>query len=114
MQSLTVNFMCRTSFLLLIMTVLEVVGRSKAITHPPVRIPEFHFVGAGALTFYPIHSGAAGAMKIAIAAAVIVTALGIFFQKPLHSLGRRLRTTDAEHFKALQERSRWRAARCWG
>ena len=39
---------------------------------------------------------------MAIAAAVIVTALGMIFQKPLQALGRRFRTTDAEHFKALQ------------
>ena len=28
--------------------------------------------------------------------------LGMIFQKPLHALGRRLRTTDGEHFKAVQ------------
>ena len=54
------------------------------------------------MTFSPIQSGALGAMKLAIAAAVILTALGMFFQKPLQALGRRFRTTDAERFKALQ------------
>ena len=28
--------------------------------------------------------------------------LGMIFQKPLHALGRKLRTTDGEHFKAVQ------------
>ena len=54
------------------------------------------------MTFSPIQSGALGSMKLAIAAAVILTALGMFFQKPLHALGRRFRTTDAERFKTLQ------------
>ena len=56
----------------------------------------------GWLKLNPIHSDAIGFLKMAIAAAVILTALGMFFQQPLHALGRRLRTTDAAHFKALQ------------
>ena len=32
----------------------------------------------------------------------MVTALGMLFQKPLHALGRKLRTSDGEHFKAVQ------------
>jgi uncharacterized membrane protein YfcA len=50
----------------------------------------------------PINADAVGFMKMAIAGAVILTALGMLFQKPLHAFGRRFRTTDAEHFKALQ------------
>jgi uncharacterized membrane protein YfcA len=51
---------------------------------------------------YPINSATIDLMKMAIAATVILTALGLFFQKPLHALGKRLRTTDAARFKALQ------------
>ena len=49
----------------------------------------------GGLQLHPIDSATIGPMKMAIAAAVILTALGLFFQKPLHALGKRLRTTDA-------------------
>lgn len=41
-------------------------------------------------------------LKTAIAAAVVLTALGMLFQKQLHAFGQRLRLTDAEHFKAVQ------------
>lgn len=41
-------------------------------------------------------------MKMAIAVAVVLTALGMFFQKPLHALGRKLRIANAEKFKAWQ------------
>ena len=41
-------------------------------------------------------------LKSAIAAAVLVTALGMIFQRQLHALGRKLRTTDGEQFKAVQ------------
>lgn len=47
-------------------------------------------------------SGMVVTLKAAIALAVILTAVGMFFQKPLHALGRRFRTTEAEHFQALQ------------
>ena len=45
---------------------------------------------------------AATSLKTMIAAAVMLTALGMLFQKPLHALGRKLRTTDSEQFKAMQ------------
>ena len=51
---------------------------------------------------HPVDETAVTLLKTAIACAVLVTALGLIFQKPLHALGRRLRTTDGEHFKALQ------------
>lgn len=41
-------------------------------------------------------------LKIAIAGAVMLTAVGMLFQKQLHGLGQRLRLTDATHFKAVQ------------
>jgi uncharacterized membrane protein YfcA len=56
----------------------------------------------GWLKLYPIHSETIGPVKMAVATAVILTALGIFIQKPLHALGRRFRITDAARFKALQ------------
>lgn len=50
----------------------------------------------------PVDENAVSILKTAIAAAVLLTAVGIVFQKPLQALGRKLRTTDAEHFKAWQ------------
>lgn len=50
----------------------------------------------------PVSANTIGFLKAAIAGAVILTALGMFFQKRLHTVGHRLRTTDAKHFKALQ------------
>ena len=47
------------------------------------------------LKLYPIHSDALSFMKMAIAAAVILTALGLFFQIPLPALGRPLRASAA-------------------
>lgn len=41
-------------------------------------------------------------LKSAIAVAVMITGLGMLFQKQLHAIGQRLRLTDAEHFKAAQ------------
>lgn len=50
----------------------------------------------------PVDENAVSMLKTAIAAAVLLTAVGIVFQKPLQALGRKLRKTDAEHFKAWQ------------
>lgn len=50
----------------------------------------------------PVDENAVSMLKTAIAAAVLLTAVGIVFQKPLQALGRKLRTTDAEHFKVWQ------------
>ncbi len=54
------------------------------------------------MRWHPVDDSAVVLLKTAIAIAVIVTSLGLLFQKPLHALGRRLRTTDGEHFKAVQ------------
>ncbi len=54
------------------------------------------------MKLYPVDQTAVTLLKAAIAAAVVLTALGMLFQKPLHALGRKLRTTDSDNFKALQ------------
>ena len=51
---------------------------------------------------HPVDESSVTLLKTAIAAAVLLTALGLVFQKPLHAWGRKLRTTDEQHFKALQ------------
>jgi uncharacterized membrane protein YfcA len=51
---------------------------------------------------HPMDPSSMGLLKTLIALAVVLTALGIFFQKPLHALGRKLRTTDSERFLAWQ------------
>ncbi|MGE3296949.1 MAG: sulfite exporter TauE/SafE family protein [Porticoccaceae bacterium] len=51
---------------------------------------------------HPPTDATVGLLKTAIAAAVILTALGLLLQHRLHALGRRLRTTDDVHFKAVQ------------
>jgi uncharacterized membrane protein YfcA len=54
------------------------------------------------MKLYPVDQTAVALLKAAIAAAVVLTALGMLFQKPLHALGRTLRTSDGDNFKALQ------------
>jgi uncharacterized membrane protein YfcA len=54
------------------------------------------------MRLHPVDQTAVTLLKTAIAAAVLLTAVGIVFQKPLQAFGRKLRTTDAEHFKAWQ------------
>lgn len=54
------------------------------------------------MKLHPVDQTAVTLLKAAIAAAVMLTALGMIFQKPLHALGRKLRTTDGENFKAMQ------------
>lgn len=54
------------------------------------------------MTFHPADEGAVLLLKTSIALAVMATALAMLFQKPLHALGYRLRTTDGERFKTLQ------------
>ena len=54
------------------------------------------------MKMHPVDQTAVSLLKTAIAAAVLLTAVGIVFQKQLHALGRKLRTTDAAHFKAWQ------------
>jgi len=64
-------------------------------------------LSASALTLvwmklHPVDESAVTLLKTTIAVAVSVTALGMLFQKPLHALGHKLRTTDGAHFKAVQ------------
>jgi uncharacterized membrane protein YfcA len=54
------------------------------------------------MKFHPVDETAVTLLKTAIAAAVLITAVGILFQKPLQAFGRKLRTTDSEHFKGVQ------------
>lgn len=54
------------------------------------------------MELYPVDESAVVLLKATIAAAVLLTAVGLVFQRRLHELGRRLRITDSEHFKALQ------------
>lgn len=60
---------------------------------------------AATLLWMKLHTVDANAVTLlntAIAIAVSLTALGMLFQKQLHALGRRLRTSDSEQFKAFQ------------
>lgn len=41
-------------------------------------------------------------LTVAIAIAVLITAIGMLFQRPLHAIGRKFRTTDSDSFKAAQ------------
>lgn len=54
------------------------------------------------MKFHPVEAVGTSGLKAAIAGAVTLTALGMLFQRPLHALGRKLRTTDGTHFKAVQ------------
>ena len=54
------------------------------------------------MKFHPVDEGAITLLKTSIAVAVLVTSVGLFIQKPLHSLGRSLRITEGEWFKAVQ------------
>lgn len=54
------------------------------------------------MKLHPVDQTAVTLLRTAIAAAVMLTALGMLLQKPLHALGRKLRTTNDEHFKAVQ------------
>lgn len=54
------------------------------------------------MKWHPVGTSAVTLLKTSISTAVVVTALGMLFQRQLHSLGRSLRTTDAPHFKSIQ------------
>ena len=54
------------------------------------------------MKLYPVDQDVIGLIKGAIAVAVVLTALGMLLQKPLHALGRRFRTGNSVRFKALQ------------
>lgn len=64
-------------------------------------------LSASALTLlwmrlHPVDQSAVVLLKTVIAFAVMLTAVGIAFQKQLHALGRRQRIADGEAFKSLQ------------
>ena len=54
------------------------------------------------LAMYKMDSHSMEWVKSAIAAAILVTATAMLFQKQLHELGRKLRIGDEDHFKAMQ------------
>jgi uncharacterized membrane protein YfcA len=56
----------------------------------------------GWLKLHPLRADQINMVTLTIAGAIVITALGILFQKPLHALGRHFRTDRAEKFKALQ------------
>ncbi|MBI5790605.1 MAG: sulfite exporter TauE/SafE family protein [Rhodocyclales bacterium] len=56
----------------------------------------------GFMKLYPVDQNAVGLLKGAIAVAVVITALGMLLQKPLHALGRKFRTGNSARFKVLQ------------
>lgn len=77
------------------------------IDWPVVRRLWLGSLTASALTLFwmklhPVDETAVTLLKTAIVVAVMLTGLGMLFQKPLHVLGRKLRTSDSEQFKALQ------------
>lgn len=54
------------------------------------------------MAYHPVDADAVRLLTGAIACAVLVTAVGLVFQKALQSLGQRLRTGGAERFKSAQ------------
>lgn len=54
------------------------------------------------LRFNPIAEESMGGLKAAVALTVMVTAIAMLFQRQLHGMGRRWRTTEGEGFKAAQ------------
>lgn len=54
------------------------------------------------LHFHPIDEGSMAWVKKAVAITVMVTAIAMLFQKQLHALGRKQRTTESVRFKAVQ------------
>lgn len=54
------------------------------------------------MNFFPIDGSSVTLLKTIIAMAILLTAVGLVFQKDLHQLGCRFRTTDSKRFKALQ------------
>lgn len=54
------------------------------------------------MKLHPVDETAVTLLKFAITIAVLVTALGMLFQRPLQALGRKLRNADDGRFKSLQ------------
>ena len=59
-------------------------------------------VTVGLIHLYPSWTASTGFLTTTIAIAIMVTALGLVFQRPLHALGRRFRLNDAAQFKHWQ------------
>lgn len=81
--------------------------RHKLIDWVVVRRLWMGSLSAAALTliwmkYHPIDKESAALLKAAIAVAVLITAVGLIAKKPLHGLGKKLRTVDAQQFKRLQ------------
>lgn len=55
------------------------------------------------MKFSPMHTINAQPIKIAISSAVVLTSIGLLFQKQLQQLGTRFLTADPVHFKAMQK-----------
>jgi uncharacterized membrane protein YfcA len=54
------------------------------------------------LSFNPVNQAWSGFWTSGIAVVVLLTAVGMVLQGPLHAYGRKLRLTEANHFKAWQ------------
>ena len=54
------------------------------------------------MKLHPVDASAVSLIKTGIAVAVLITALGMVFQQPLHMLGRKLRTSNETDFKSVQ------------
>ena len=54
------------------------------------------------MKLHPVDASAVSLLKTAIAVAVLITALGMVFQQPLHALGRKLLTSNETNFKSAQ------------
>lgn len=54
------------------------------------------------LHFHPAEEGPMPWVQRAVAITVVITAVAMLFQKQLHGLGRKQRTTEGERFKAVQ------------
>jgi uncharacterized membrane protein YfcA len=59
-------------------------------------------VSLAALTSMRTDAATVELLKLAIAVAVVISALGLLFQAKLHAVGRRFRVSGADRFKALQ------------
>ncbi len=54
------------------------------------------------MKIYPVDDSSVELLKTAIAIAVLITAVGMVFQQPLHALGKRFRIAEGEKFKSFQ------------
>ncbi|MFC4621196.1 sulfite exporter TauE/SafE family protein [Comamonas nitrativorans] len=54
------------------------------------------------MSLHPVDESAVVLLKTSIAIAVLITAVGLLFKRPLQALGRMLRTSSSSRFKAAQ------------